>query len=45
MNANEQKFLQIVHDESIRPNLLVLLQDLELLSAFLLAESGTTPQA
>lgn len=45
MNANEQKFLEIIHDEAIRSNLLALLQDLGLLSAFLQAENGTTPQA
>lgn len=42
MKVEEQKFLQIVHDKTIRPNLLALLQDLGLLSAFLLVESETT---
>ena len=41
----DRMFLEIVHNEKIRPDLLELLQDLGLLSSFLQAESETIPAA
>ena len=41
--AADRMFLDIVHNEKIRPDLLALLQDLGLLSSFLQAESETIP--
>jgi hypothetical protein len=38
----EIEFLKLANDPSSRPNLLVRLEKLGLLSAFLAAESGTT---
>ena len=43
LQSADRIFLSIVHNQEIRQDLLALLQDLELLSSFLLAENGTTP--
>lgn len=40
---DEMKFLELVHNEALRERLLARLTQLELLDAFLQAESGTTP--
>lgn len=40
---DEMKFLELVHNETLRERLLERLKQLELLDAFLQAESETTP--
>lgn len=42
MTKNEAMFLEMANDPELRPHLLDRLERLGLLSAFLLAESGTT---
>lgn len=42
LSADDLKFLEMANNPTIRPNLLARLQELELLSGFLAAESGTT---
>lgn len=41
-SADDLKFLEMANNPTIRPSLLVRLQELELLSGFLAAENGTT---
>ena len=41
MNEREEKFLQMIHDPTLRPTLLGRLEKLGLLSAFLAVENGT----
>ena len=42
MSESEKRFLEMIHDPALRANLLVRLEKLELLSAFLEIENGTT---
>ena len=42
MSQDEKRFLQMIHDPALREALLVRLEKLGLLSAFLEAENGTT---
>lgn len=43
LSREDQVFLEIVHNRTIREDLLVLLREIGLLDAFLRAENGTTP--
>ena len=45
MTREEIRFLEMVNNEEIRPNLLARLEQLGLLAAFLSVESGTTQEA
>ena len=44
MNSEDIRFLEMLHDPALRANLLVRLEKLGLLSAFLQAENETTPE-
>ena len=43
MNEEERLFLKMLHDETLRANLLARLEQLELLSSFLEVENETMP--
>lgn len=42
LTEDDKRFLNLANDPASRPSLLARLQELELLSEFLAAESGTT---